>query len=312
MLYQRHPEPIRDHLVRELLRDVREGGLDLSGFWVALRRDRVVGVMLTQRLAGRAAAVWAPEVRRGWGRGRFANDLLRVALRDLEESGVVLAQALADPHGPSSVGADLVRGGLPRVTELEYLSRRTRLPLSRKASAPPLRWRSFAEVSRTDFEAVLQATYEGSLDMPELEGARALEDVLAAHRASDRFDAGRWWMGRVPGESGAAAILLLSPAIERDAWEISYLGLTPAARGRGLGRAALGHALSQARDVVPRLDLAVDVRNDPARFLYARAGFVRYDRRVVYLRVFRENIGKTCGFDARAERDAGEPSLGTS
>lgn len=292
MLYQRHPEPTRNHMVQDLLAEFRDEGLDLSGLWIALRRGRVAGVVLTQRLAGRAAAVWAPEVRPGWGRARLAATLLRAAMDDLERSGVVLAQALVDPHGPSTTPADLTRGGLPRVTELDYLSRRTHLPLSRKPNTPDLLWRTFAEAPRDDFDRVLNATYEGSLDMPELEGARTLQDVLAAHRAGGRFDPDRWWIGHVPDEPAAAAILLLSPAIDRDAWDISYLGLTPNARGRGLGRAALAHAIEQARAHVPRLDLAVDLRNHPARYLYARTGFVRYDRRAVHLRIFQANIGR--------------------
>jgi ribosomal protein S18 acetylase RimI-like enzyme len=276
--------------VAEVLREAREGTLDLSGLWAAVRRDRVAGVVLTQRLAGRAAAVWPPEVRPGWGRARLAATLLAAALDELGRSGVVLAQALVDGHAAPTAAADLDRGGLPHVTDLEYLTRRVHAPLRPRPGAPPMAWRTFDEAPRADFEAVLEATYAGSRDMPELEGARALEDVLAAHRAGGRFDPARWWVGHVADEPEAAAILLQNVAPDRDAWEISYLGLTPPARGRGLGRSALIHALEQARPHAPRLDLAVDVRNDPARHLYARCGFVRYDRRSVHLRVFRENL----------------------
>jgi ribosomal protein S18 acetylase RimI-like enzyme len=290
LLYQRHPEPLRGHTVAEVLREAREGTLDLSGLWAAVRRDRVAAVVLTQRLAGRAAAVWPPEARPGWGRARLAAAVLRAALERLGRDGVVLAQSLVDGHATPTAAADLERGGLPRVTELDYLTRRTHAPLRAKPGTPPLAWRSFAEAPRDAFEAVLEATYAGSRDMPELEGARALDDVLAAHEATGRFDPGRWWVGGVPGEPEAAAVLLLNVAPDRDAWEIGYLGLSPPARGRGLGRAALVHALAQARPHAPRLDLAVDLRNDPARYLYARCGFVRYDRRAVHLRVFQENL----------------------
>jgi mycothiol synthase len=66
---------------------------------------------------------------------------------------------------------------------------------------------------------------------------------------------------------------------------VIYLGLTPAARGRGLGRAVLRHALELARAHVPRLELAVDLRNMPAVRLYQAAGFTARDRRAVHLTV---------------------------
>ena len=82
------------------------------------------------------------------------------------------------------------------------------------------------------------------------------------------FDPALWRLGRLPGDPEAAAILLLAGPADRDAWEVAYLGLTPPARGRGLGRAALAHALDLARPNVSRLELAVDARNHPANRLY--------------------------------------------
>src|SRR5207237_5469916 len=120
-------------------------------------------------------------------------------------------------------------------------------------------------------------------DMPELEGIRSLDDILAGHRAAGRFVADRWRAGRRPGEPEAAAVLLLSEIPDRDAWEVAYLGLTPAARGRGLGRAVLAQALALARSHAARLELAVDSRNDPANRLYQAAGFTSFDRRAVHL-----------------------------
>ena len=51
-----------------------------------------------------------------------------------------------------------------------------------------------------------------------------------SHRAAGRFVAERWRVGHVQGEPEAAAVLLLSEIPDRDAWEVAYLGLTPAAR----------------------------------------------------------------------------------
>jgi ribosomal protein S18 acetylase RimI-like enzyme len=179
---------------------------------------------------------------------------------------------------------------MPRVTELLYLERATAAPLpagtgSPAAPAPDFRWRPFEPAIAAEFREVMQATYVGSLDMPELEGARGLDDILAGHRAAGLFVPERWRLGRVPGEPEAAAVLLMAEAPGRDVWEVVYLGLTPAARGRGLGLAAIRHALELARGRASYLELAVDLRNTPAVRLYRSTGFTPRDHRSVHLAI---------------------------
>ena len=187
---------------------------------------------------------------------------------------------------------------MPWVTDLLYLERDTHLPLpawvssdhasSTDVTPPRLVWSPFEPAGGTEFRSLLQATYASSLDMPELEGARSLDDVIEGHRSAGRFVPDRWRLGQVPGEPDTAVILLLSEIPDRDAWEVVYLGLTVSARGRGLGLAAIAHALDLARPHVSRLELAVDIRNLPAFRLYESAGFVSFDRRSVHLVVFPE------------------------
>ncbi len=219
----------------------------------------------------------------------MATALVQSALADLRARGFLLAQAVLDESAGSHAGKDLARGGMPRVTELLYLERDTTTPLplvasteshrrgrldlagTRPGPGASLEWRPFEPALEPEFRSVLMATYVGSLDMPELEGARSLEDILEGHRASGRFVAERWRLGRIPGEREAAAVLLMAEVPDRDVWEVVYLGLTPPARGRGLGRATLSHALELARPHVSRLELAVDLRNRPAMRLYQAA-----------------------------------------
>ena len=115
--------------------------------------------------------------------------------------------------------------------------------------------------------------------MPELDRARALNDIMAGHRTARNFVAERWQLGYVPGRPEAAAVLLLGEAANRDSWEVIYLGLTPEARGRHLGRAVVAHAIELAQSHVERLELAVDCRNTPAVRLYESTGFTTRNRR---------------------------------
>ncbi len=301
VLYRRVPASLREHLIIEVLSEAQRGEIDLSGLWVIRRGDgRIAGALLTQTLAGKVAAVWAPEVSPTWRRSKLAALLVQSALVELQSRGIRLAQAVLDESVGPQAAHDLKQGGMPRVTELLYLERETSAPMrtspgalgnrDSRGSSPSINfdWRPFEQAVENEFRTVLQATYHGSLDMPELEGARSLDEILQGHRSAGRFVAERWRLGRVPGEPEAAAVLLLAEIPGRNVWEIIYLGLTPPARGRGLGRKALKHALDLARPHVPSVELAVDLRNIPATRLYESSGFVVRDRRAVHLAILGE------------------------
>jgi mycothiol synthase len=310
LVYRRVPAALRDRLILQVLDEHRRGEIDLSGLWIAQkRRGRIAGAMLTQPLAGKVAAVWAPEVRTTWRRGDLASALVKAALADFEARGFRLAQAILDDSAGLRAGRDLEKGGMPRITELLYLERDTatslepavvtprQVQMTPKSRVPEgfgsvtrrcaaFEWRPFEKVLEAEFRTVLQATYTGSLDMPELEGARSLDDILESHKAAGRFVAERWRLGRLPGDAQASAVLLLAEVPGRDVWEVIYLGLTQSVRGYGLGRAVLEHALELAGCQVAWLELAVDLRNTPALRLYASAGFVAHERRAVHLAIF--------------------------
>ncbi len=269
VLYRRMPSGLRGHLITEVLEDARKGDLDLSGLWVAQARSgRIVGAMMTQALAGKAAAVWPPEVKPSWRRAALAGDLVQAALADLAARGYRLAQAALDESAGPQAARDLTRGGMPRVTELLYLERETATPLPPRGAAPravgprgtafqavdedrgtafqavdedrgtafqavdedhgqdaratddhgqdaratddrgqdaralDFDWQPFDASIAEEFRAVLQATYTGSLDMPELEGTRGLEDILAGHQAAGLFVPERWRLGASPASPG--------------------------------------------------------------------------------------------------------------
>jgi GNAT superfamily N-acetyltransferase len=136
VLYRRMPSALRGHLIAEVLEDARKGDLDLSGLWVAQARSgRIVGAMMTQALAGKAAAVWPPEVKPSWRRAALAADLVQAALGELAARGYRLAQAALDESAGPQAARDLTRGGMPRVTELLYLERDTATPLPPRGTA---------------------------------------------------------------------------------------------------------------------------------------------------------------------------------
>ncbi len=258
VLYRRLPTVLRKELIIEVLEQAQREEVNLSGLWVAgTQLGKITGALLTQALVGKMAVVWAPEVKPSWRRSELAAALVQEALADLKARGFRFAQAVLEESADPRAGRDLSRGGLPRVTELLYLERDTATPLplvsralsrstqsttsirlsnstascsSRPASG--FEWQPFKAALDVQFRAVLQATYTGSLDMPELEGARSLDDIMEGHRAAGRFVADRWRLGRILGKPEAAAVLLLAEIPGRNVWEVIYLGLTPSARKR--------------------------------------------------------------------------------
>jgi hypothetical protein len=97
VLYRRVPPALRDPLIAGVLEEAGRGEVDLSGLWVACAGSgRILGAMLTQPLAGKAAAIWAPEVKALWRRSALAAGLVEAALSDLSARGFRLAQAVLD------------------------------------------------------------------------------------------------------------------------------------------------------------------------------------------------------------------------
>ncbi len=130
---------------------------------------------------------------------------------------------------------------------------------------------------------VLEASYEGTLDCPELCGMRSMVDVIASHESTGVFDASRWWLMFRGNDPVGCCLLSHCPANE--SVELVYLGLSPAVQGQGLGVRLLTHALESLRinDAVREVTCAVDRRNIPASKVYLRLGFKRFDARVGYV-----------------------------
>ena len=148
------------------------------------------------------------------------------------------------------------------------------------------------------FATTIMETYRDSLDCPGLNGLRDIEDVITGHKSSGEFDPNLWFLLCEHGHNGNAdggdpgptpvGVLLLSRVSRMETVELVYLGLVPAARGRGLGELLLKHALA----LVPaagrsRLTLAVDAINAPAMRLYYRHGLQRVGARTAMMRELR-------------------------
>lgn len=215
------------------------------------------------------------------------------ALGEMGLDRVRIAQALPEPDQPE-VHLALLDAGFMDVGRLAYLRRSVRrsegnkrpsLTLPQGIEVRPIqgieRWRpDHAMLARA-----LERSYEETLDCPELCGLRAVEDVIDSHRAAGQWRADLWWLVLDGGD--AEGCILLNPCPEQDTVELVYLGLSPALRGRGIGRALLERAIPHAARLgVDSITCAVDRRNAPAMALYKRLGFEEFSSRDALVRAF--------------------------
>jgi ribosomal protein S18 acetylase RimI-like enzyme len=120
------------------------------------------------------------------------------------------------------------------------------------------------------FHATLIRAHDASLDCPELHGLLTPDEVLAGYRDSAP-DPATWWLALA--DDRPAGVLLLNGD------ELTFLGVVPEVRRRGVGRSLLDLALRQS----PALSLIVDARNTPAFQLYRSAGLEVVGAREVFL-----------------------------
>ncbi len=276
------PETERQRLVGNALALLAGGEIDPQGVWVARDAASLAGVQLCELLGGATCLLWTPAVRPDWRESDLAQRLVGAALAWAERRGCKLAQALL-PASDTHLAGPLVAEGFRPVTELVAL--RHDLHDLPALAGPPLRYVTYSPATHALFEQTLLRTYAGTLDCPELNGVRTIEEILAGHRAAGRVRPELWWLA-YEGDQPVGVLLLTDLPHGLD-WELAYVGVIPEARSRGLGRALTLHALHAARQgEALHLILAVDARNAPARQLYTSLGFVPAEVRFVYLYFF--------------------------
>ena len=288
LLVSRLPEAEQSRALEMLLTPTGEHPAIREGLFGAYRGNRVVGAVFAQTQPGRTASVWPPRTLPGEPRDT-AIGLLEAVCRCLGAQKVRMAQTLLASNAQDD-GATLLEGGFRRLSDLLYLvSPSSEFP--KMASTGSLEFEPYGPANHRRLAAVVAATYEQTLDCPELNGVREVDDVLAGYRASGVFDASRWLIARHAGTD--VGCLILSDFPEHDNWELVYMGVLPSARGHGWGMEMVRYAQWCAGQAGrARLVLAVDSVNAPAIGVYAAAGFQAWERRTVYVRVFAEQPSK--------------------
>lgn len=205
------------------------------------------------------------------------------------QQGCNLLQIIIDPV--DTAGRDLCTlGGFNRLTDLAYMFRfcDPESPWPVHDLTDGMAWIEYGQATHELFMQVIAETYHDSLDCPELGPLRDMEDVIAGHKAVGRFKP-QFWRLLLLNEK-PIGVLLLTPSRSPNAMELTYMGLTEPARGKGISKIMLSQALASAGDFGAQfLALAVDCRNCPAYHLYSDFGFTVLQRRTIMYTSLRQS-----------------------
>jgi ribosomal protein S18 acetylase RimI-like enzyme len=246
-----------------------------DGLWVAMHGDTLKAALWVQPLPGNMAQLWQPHAV-----GDAAAALLTAGRNFMHEQGFALCQTVLTPDD-SAAARQLEDAGMRLLAPLEYLTAPVREPVA----TPAIRLVPWATLGHDPQIALLGDVQQGSLDCVALREALDTQALLAGFLQQDASAPAHWWAIYLADTADDAPIgaLLLAPRPEVQGIELLLMGLTPQARGRGLGRAVLDAAFAEAYSAgAERVLLSVDTTNTPAYRLYQRAGFVCYSRQQVY------------------------------
>lgn len=268
-----------------MLEAARAQGIDLSNFWGA--SPNADGAPILQAClcvpgSGRSAMLFTSPP----GDTREESILTHLVRHAADRLvGVRILQSLLEPE-ERTVRDALVRAGFIVVGSLSYM-RRPMPRVHERAEAISLPdgmiIRPYRKDDDDELVRAMDRSYEQTLDCPELCGLRETRDVLESHRSTGRWDPSLWLL--LEHRARIEGMLLLNPSPEQDSVELVYLGLSPSARGRGIGKMLMREGVSRLRGREERsIACAVDERNTPARSLYARFGFTDFARRIAMVK----------------------------
>jgi ribosomal protein S18 acetylase RimI-like enzyme len=280
----------RETRVQNAFRLIKQGELDPAGIIVARENDRLAGALVCLPVPGASALVWPPQAIADTNAVQVEDQLLIHGKKWLLEFGVKLAQALLVPRERHLANA-LLRHGFGHITNLQYLRHDAGLDAANSGSSR-YTYQTYRQCDPSLFHSVLMATYTDTLDCPEVNGIREVNEIIEGHRSQGVHDPDRWWLAFDAGQP--VAVLLLTEVPEWNGWDLSYVGVVPAFRRRGIGKELTRKALQEARMAgAGQLTLALDVRNTPASQLYTSLGFAPFDEREVYLAIWKSAAGTT-------------------
>lgn len=276
----------RDLTVEERRTRFDKQTLDTISQLVAVRQKKILGAIYWQIEANRTVMIWLPQCDLELGpedAEAVSLALLDGVLQQARRADANLIQAALYDGFAERDREVLQKSGYEYLADLLYLASTTETMPSELPSSE-LEFEPYEETEYERLTKLVETTYEGTLDCPTLNGVQSIDTVLEGYRKVGRFLPQHWRFVRHQGQD--VGCLLMAEHPPQELFELVYMGLIPGARGKGWGYQISRFAqwLTQAANRT-HLVVAVDAANRPAVSGYERAGFIPWDRRVVYVKV---------------------------
>lgn len=262
---------------------IRQGRADDVILLAAYCGDSCQAALVAQVLAGRIAVAHPPSLADGAAeRSSLAARLLLTALiQELSRRDVQMVQALLSKE-QSEDAQLLAASGFSFAAELLLLTAPSRVFPDHEL-ALPFQLAAYQPADHFRLVGLIDRTYQGTLDCPQIDGLRQTSDVITGYKAVGEFRPELWQFVRHEGRDVGCLLVAIFP--ETATAEIVYAALVPAVRGRGWGLELTRQAQWLARQSgCSQLVLAVDAENRPAIAMYAAAGFQQWDQKRLWIR----------------------------
>jgi len=266
------------------LQIVERGEIVLDDVLVVREGGEICGMLVCCCNAGGSSQLWPAQVIEDSKRLEIEDALVTQGLARLQKKGAKFVQALLPPVD-ASLFPSLARNGFCNITNLLVMSH-SLAPSGGAdlAHSGQCAIETLNDSKESAFADTLERTYDGTCDFPELNGVRSISEIIEGHKDFGIFDARGWFLLKIDHQP--SGVLILTEVPELGEWEISYVGVVPEARGKGLGRLLVRKALAVVQKVAERLIVAVDDRNSAAKHLYQSQGFAVTEERQAWLLVF--------------------------
>ena len=257
----------RNELVVAINRMLEQVDADWSGLLITPDQEgNPTGAIWVEVLTSKEANLWLPH-----SECSYTPELLSAAIGWARQLGLRVVKTVLEGNDLQTA-ALLKENGFPKAASLHYMSVSTQTVLKAPVADAFVSFIHTEELAPERLEIVFSQVEKHSLDCPEFHGMFTAQEALQGFYRQDVHAPAHWYLVRCEGAD--AGVLLLAPHTESTNWELMYMGLVPAWRGRGLGSQVVKEALHRAREAgMEEVILAVDERNTPARQLYEQFGF---------------------------------------
>ncbi|WP_158261363.1 MULTISPECIES: GNAT family N-acetyltransferase [Pirellulaceae] len=265
--------------VTALLAAEKQGRISFDGLMTATRGSRVVSSIWCLSQPGKIGTVWGPGILSEES-DATADLLIQRAVEFARQRECHLVQSLVGQENPIA-GNLLCSSGFRSITLLSHLEALTE-DIQAEPPRSDLQFRRCEDFRSESFRNLVAQTYENSLDCPELDTMREVEDVLEGYHATSNRSTYNWYTLEYEGES--IGVIITAHHAEPQQLELIYFGLTVGFRKLGLGGEILRFVLQLAQFLGCRSTITgVDQRNVPATALYRRFGFQQADVKELFL-----------------------------